>query len=155
MRLLIIAFFIGIIATLIIGFFWFSLNDKESSDDFNKYAEFLTSKHEYEKAIYYYDKILLNEPKSLHVLLNKANALLSLHKFERAIEIFDTVLELDPDNDFATNGKILATQKILTNSIESVSTFSKQDILDKSVSQSHLESEFSVPINKDPDLTLN
>jgi len=154
MKLPIIAFFIGIMTVVIVGLFWFGLNDKESLNDFKKYAEFLTNKHEYEKAIYYYDKILLSEPQSLQVLLNKANALLSLREFEHATEIFDRVLELDPDNDSAINGKML-TKKMLTNSIEHVSTFNKQEIIDKPILQYHLESEYSVKINKDPDLTLN
>jgi len=140
---------------VIVGFIWSDLNDEESLDDFKKYAEFLISKHECKKAIYYYDKFLLSEPQSSKILLNKANALLSLHEFEHATKIFDMVLELGSDDDSAANGKMLAAQKILTNSIEHASTFKKQEIIDKPILPSHLESKTSVKINKDPDMTLN
>jgi len=97
MRSVVYILLVAIMAVGIIGF-TFDSNDKKLSDDLKKQAEFLTGKNEYEKAIFYYDEILLNDPHNPKILLSKANTLMFLNEFEQAIKIFDKVLEMDPKN---------------------------------------------------------
>lgn len=155
MRRLIYIFFVVIIAIGIIGFLGFSLNDEELLNDFKKEAEFLIEKNEYEKAIFYYDKILLNEPNSIKTLLEKANALMFLNEFEQAIKIFDIVLELDPANNHAQESRILATQKININSIQynSIEQDVKLVVTDPLSESLNLES--ALKLNEQSDFVLD
>jgi tetratricopeptide (TPR) repeat protein len=111
-------FFLLVIVIGMIGFLGFSLNGEKSLNDFKKEGECPIEKNEYEKAIFYYDKILLNEPNSIMILSEKANVLISLNKFEQAIKIFDIILELDPANDHVKESRALTIQKINVNSIK-------------------------------------
>ena len=130
MRLLLFVFFVGITSVTIIGFLVFNSSDNDQLDDFKKQADFLTSNNEYERAIFYCDEILLIEPNSSKILLEKANALVSLNKFEQAIETFDIILNLDPDDDDAQTGRTLAQEKMLMPPIvsEHIITINKETI---------------------------
>lgn len=148
MGMLIYVVLIVSISVGIIGFLGFNSDDKILLNNFEKQAEFLTSKNEYEKAIFYYDKILLDEPKSLKILLDKSNALMSLNEFEKAIKVFDIVLEFDPVNDFAKKGNELATQKF-TESLKSSSAQKNREIVVPHLLPIPIESEPSLKINEE------
>lgn len=77
-------FIIGVVTISIISISWFISNDKEYLNDFEQQAEFLTSKNEYEKAIFYYDKILLNDPDNTFAL--KGKELVTQKMLEKSIE---------------------------------------------------------------------
>lgn len=152
MKYLIPVFFIGIIAIALVGLFVFYLNDQGSSSDLEKQAEFLNSKHEYEKALFYYDQILQSEPNSSKVLLDKANALLSLNKFKQAIEVFDVVLDMDPNNDSAKNGKAHASLKMQSKTINFESVLNNKSMVNKTNMQQTVNSKVVPDVN--PNITV-
>lgn len=155
MRRFIYILFVVIISIGIIGFLGFGLNDEESLNDFKKESEFLIEKNEYERAIFYYDKILLNEPNSIKILSEKANALMFLNEFEHAIKIFDIVLDLDPTNNPAQESRMLAIQKMNTNSIQynKIKQDEKFNVTD-TLSQS-LNPESTLKLNEQSDFVLD
>ncbi|GKS66534.1 hypothetical protein YTPLAS73_00810 [Nitrosarchaeum sp.] len=93
--------------------------DDSTLNNLKKQAEFASSVKEYEKAITYYDKILVKEPHSTQILSEKGNALMALDKFEYAIETFDLILNLEPTNIDAQKNKERAIQLSILESTNS------------------------------------
>lgn len=108
LKMIIFIVVVIIISGSLIGFS--SSIDDSSLNNLKKQAEFASSVKEYEKAITYYDKILVKEPHSIQILSEKGNALMALNKFEDAIETFDLILNLEPTNVNAQRNKEIAIQ---------------------------------------------
>ena len=72
------------------------------------------------------------DEKSISDLKRQTEFLESKNEYEQTTDIFNTILEIDPDNDFALNGKKQTAQITQTNSISSDSLLSNTDTINKS-----------------------
>ncbi|MFO7868945.1 MAG: tetratricopeptide repeat protein [Bacteroidales bacterium] len=72
---------------------------------------YLVTKKEYKKAIEYFDKALVKNPREAYALNNRGFAYFKLHKYAKALDDVNQSIKLQPDNSFAYKNRGLIYSK--------------------------------------------